>query len=219
MYNFDEPWARQALDGILRPDMTVTVLPFSFAADTTAEGFLREFGPDGEHRKAVLRPFAAYGIGADQVRFVNYFVHSPAEARALVEGADVVFLTGGLPDLAMDRVREFGLEDLLARFPGVLMGASAGAMMQISDYHISPDEDYPAYQRSRGLDCGLDFDVEVHYVFSPVQNDGIRRALSERPVPVWAMENTGGLLVRDGQVTPLGDVHLVRTAAEIPAAR
>ena len=217
-YNFDELWCRPSMEGILQPDMKVTVLPFSFSdgAVPDAAAWQREYGPDGEHAQAVLRPFAAYGIGRDQVRFVNYFTHTPAQAKAMIETAGIVFMTGGLPDRAMNRVREFGLTQVLEQFPGILMGASAGAMMQIDDYHISPDDDYPTYMRSRGLQCGLGFDVEVHYAFSQAQNDGIRRALTERDVPIWAMENTSALIVRNGEVTPVGDCHLIRTAEDIP---
>lgn len=218
-YNFYEPWCRPALAPLLQPGLRVTVVPFSFppAQIADAAGWEHEFGPGGRHRRDLEAAFAPFGI--TELCFVNYFTHTPAEALTMVQGADLVFFTGGLPDAAMERVREFGLQEALETFPGILMGTSAGAMMQIDDYHISPDEDYPVYQRSRGLHCGLRFDVEVHYAFSAVQNAGIRRALQERAVPVWAIENTGALLVQDGTVTPLGDCHLIRSAADIPADR
>ena len=218
-YNFHEDWCRPALAPLLQPDVRVTVVPFSFPAEQIPDeaAWQREFGPGGRHRGDLLAAFSGFGI--TQVQFVNWFAHTPQQAGAMVAAADLVFFTGGLSDVAMERVRAFGLQTVLEQFPGILMGTSAGAMMQIADYHISPDEDYPVYQRNAGLDCGLPFDVEVHYAYSPVQNAGIRRALQERPVPVWAIENTGALLVQGGEVTPLGDFHLICTEADIPAAR
>ena len=52
-------------------------------------------------------------------------------------------LTGGAPDLMMKRIKEKKLKKLIKNYKGIMIGYSAGAMIQLDSYHISPDEDYP----------------------------------------------------------------------------
>ena len=86
------------------------------------------------------------------------------------------------------------------------MGCSAGAMMQMTEYHITPDEDYDAYGYYPGLGLLEGFEPEVHYAASEVQTESIRRYLRERGKPVYAMTNQGGLVVQNGIITTMGQV-------------
>ncbi len=55
------------------------------------------------------------------------------------------------------------------------IGSSAGAMIQIAKYHITPDEDYNTFTYNKGLNLIKDFDIEVHYEGTEVQNKYIKR--------------------------------------------
>ena len=46
---------------------------------------------------------------------------------------------------------------------GVMMGYSAGAVIQLAEYHLSPDDVYPEFEYYEGLPCLNDFYMEVHY--------------------------------------------------------
>ena len=94
----------------------------------------------------------------------------------------------------------------IQRFPGIVMGCSAGAMMQMTEYHITPDEDYDTYGYYSGLGLLEGFEPEVHYAASEVQTESIRRYLRERGKPVYAMTNQGGLVVQNGIITTMGQV-------------
>ena len=77
----------------------------------------------------------------------------------------------------------------------------------MTEYHITPDEDYDTYGYYPGLGLLEGFEPEVHYAASEVQKESIRRYLRERGKPIYAMTNQGGLVVRDGEITPMGKVH------------
>ena len=47
---------------------------------------------------------------------------------------------------SMDRIREFDLCNTLMNHDGIAMGYSAGAVIQLAEYHLSPDEDYSEFQ-------------------------------------------------------------------------
>ena len=108
----------------------------------------------------------------------------------------------------LDRIEEFDLTEPLLRHRGVVMGYSAGAVIQLGEYHLSPDEDYPEFAYYRGLPYLEDFYLEVHYEGTEVQKDAVRRVLAERGKPVYATAlGAGALLVEDGKVRALGKVE------------
>lgn len=53
--------------------------------------------------------YGAYGIPKEQIEFVGWFHDTPETALMKLGQADVLFLTGGLPDVFHDRLTEWGL--------------------------------------------------------------------------------------------------------------
>lgn len=53
-------------------------------------------------------------------------------------------------------------------------------MIQLDEYHISPDPDYPSFSYERGLAYRNDFDIEVHYDQTKTQLASIKRVLEEK---------------------------------------
>lgn len=209
LYNFDELWAEPALKNILFPGMKLAVLPFSFEDSTTKAGWNAQFNPeDGQHYLDIVHPFLHYGIRPEDIRTVCYFKDSTAQAGQIISDSDILFFPGGLPDRAMERLTAMDLTDTIRNFKGIVMGASAGAMIQLDEYHITPDQDYPEFSYEKGLGLVHDFYIEVHYENTMAQNASISRVLAERGKPLYAVENHGGLIVGDnGQVTLLGGVR------------
>ena len=87
------------------------------------------------------------------------------------------------------------------------MGYSAGAVIQLSEYHLSPDDDYPEFKYYKGLPYLNDFYLEVHYEGTFSQNAAIQKVLEERKKTVYATAlMNGAILVDNGVVKLLGDV-------------
>lgn len=94
---------------------------------------------------------------------------------------------------------------------GIIMGYSAGAVIQLSEYHLSPDKDYPQFNYYEGLSYLSGFYLEVHYEGTETQNDAIRRVLKERGKTVYATAfKKGALLVDNGKTKLLGDVRIFK---------
>jgi RimJ/RimL family protein N-acetyltransferase len=96
---------------------------------------------------------------------------------------------------------------MIQRHSGIVMGFSAGAMIQMAEYHITPDEDYESFGYFKGLGLIHSFDLEVHFKSTQVQLDCINRSIRETGRPVYAMEDEGALIVADGKVVTIGKVH------------
>lgn len=209
-YDFGEDWLRRELGKYMKPTCKVAVLAFSFRdrvkslADWNAL-----YAPGGKFYAGQIGQFAAYGIPKENVTFLNYFTDTKESAAKKIKEADIVYFLGGLPDRMMDRIREFELEGVLTEHGGIVMGYSAGAVIQLTEYHLSPDGDYPEFGYYRGLPYLDGFYLEVHYEGTDVQKDAIRRVLAERGKPVYAIGNrAGGILVDgDGNLRLLGRVQ------------
>ena len=209
-YDFHEKWAQDVMKPLLQEDMNVVVIPFSFdkkEVKTVAEYDLH-YGKKGKHIPYILRPFHFYGI--KDIEFVDYFRDNLETASKKVLSADVIFLTGGLPDQYLERLQEFNLDITIKQSNALIIGASAGAMVQIDHYHITPDDDYPFYQYQKGLGLVSGFEVEVHYCCSQIQDLGIKRVIKEKGLPTYTIANDGGLFVNGKIIKPFGNAHLVK---------
>ena len=202
-YAFHEDWAKPTLSALLRPGMRAAVVAFSFnagmsEAQAASEGHLRDLTP----------AFFEYGIGPGQLELVNWFHDSPQSAREKLRRSDVLFLTGGWPDHMMYRLRRWELTQLIEQFPGIIMGASAGAMVQLRRYHITPEQDYPEFGWYEGMDLIRDFLIEVHYRETEEQHRSIERVRRETGLSVFGLYDDGGLVVQGDSITTMGRTRL-----------
>ena len=211
-YNLTDPFLYDALKPYIMPHHRVAIVAFSFLPSqaTTLEQWLTMYGrEEGMFYHWLVDPLMEFGIPEENITVVNYFADSKELARKKVENADILYFTGGLPDAMMDRLAEFELLDALQSFDGLVLGCSAGAMIQLREYHITPDWDYPEFGYYNGLPWLNDFYIEVHYEETQLQKDCIRRVLWERGKPVYAIHHDrGALIVQNGIITRLGETEL-----------
>lgn len=204
---------REELATCFSPSDTIAVVAFSFYDDYVydAATWDRVYGaPYGKDYLETVDSFAAFGIPRENITFVNYFKDTKESAAQKIREASIVYFTGGLPDRMMDRIREFELEKLLLSHRGTVMGYSAGAVIQLSEYHLSPDADYPSFGYYRGLPYLEGFALEVHYEQKSCQRDSIRRVLTEKHLPVYILHTArGGLVAEDGHIRRIGKVDLL----------
>ncbi len=209
-YDFHEKWAQGAMKPLLNEKMKVVVIPFSFDKKEvkTIEDYDFHYGSHGKHVPYILRPFYYYGI--KDIDFVDYFRDDLITAQKKVLAADIIFLTGGLPDQYLERLQEFKLDSIIKASNALIIGASAGAMIQFDNYHITPDDDYFEYQYQNGLGLVGGFEIEVHYCHSQIQDAGIARVIEEKGLPIYTIANDGGLFVDKGIIKTFGNAYLVK---------
>jgi len=210
--NFGEEPFHSYLKDIIRPDMHLLIVPFSFHEDwlTNIDEFYAHYGYDGEEFRDIFREFRKYGIRFRNVRILNCFRDSYEDACRKIARADILFFTGGYTDRMLYRIDQLGIRDEILHFPGLVMGTSAGAMIQFDHYHVTPEEEGEDYQYHDGLGRLSGFDIEVHYAETFPQLSCMLIALKETGIPIYAMPNDSGLLCYDdGTVEIMGDAFLV----------
>jgi len=213
-YKINAPWLFEELKKYIKPSHKVAVVAFSFR-DLHVRSVLdwnELYGREkGKLYGGIVDGFKSYGIVEDNIYFVNYFSDSKESAARALKDSDIIYFTGGLPDKTLERINEFGLYDIISGHKGIIMGYSAGAVLQLSEYHLSPDHDYPEFDFYKGLSLIDDFYLEVHYTGSQIQNESIQRVLSERKKTVYATSlMSGAIIVDNGEVKLVGDVKTFR---------
>lgn len=208
-YNFDGDWTEGKLEKYFR-NKKVLVVPLAYR-DSQAwdnDSFLSVYGKGGEKYDSILRPFLSYGLKEEEVKWLNYYDKS-TDFHKMIAESEVLFFTGGMPEKAIKRMEDLGIVEDVKNFKGVVAGASAGAMLQLDRYHVTPDDDYDHYQLWNGLGLVCGIDVEVHYLATPIQNACTQRAIVDLQRPVYQMWHEGGLLIENGVVTMLGNVQKI----------
>ncbi len=208
-YQIAEPWLYESLKRYIKAEHKVAVVAFSFHKRRvhTLAAWNNLYGREcGMYYRGIVDAFAAYGIREENITFLNYFADSKEQARQKVEQADILYFLGGSPGQMMKRIKAFELSEVMAKHEGIIMGYSAGAVIQLVQYHLSPGE-FPYFAYYEGLPYLDGFYLEVHYDDSELKNDAIRRVLQEKHKPVYALRKMeGGLLIENGNITPLGKV-------------
>ncbi len=210
-YDIDAPWLYDELKKHIKPFHKVAVVAFSFRDNqvkSLADWELLYNKKNGRFYGGITKGFSTYGISEHNINFINYFTDTKESANEKIKNADIIYFPGGLPDKMMERIKEFELYDVLMNHNGIIMGFSAGAVIQLAEYHLSPDEDYPEFKYYEGLPYLNDFYLEVHYENKVAQKLAIQKVLNERGKTVYATVcMKGAILVDNGVIKLLGDVE------------
>lgn len=209
-YTIDEDWCFEAFSKHLQPNMSVAVLPFSFqdARISTSEDWQAYYGAEkGIYYRGIVNAFQRYGIAEAQIVWVNYFDHDDMQSKGFIASSDILYFTGGLPDRMMERLIEKNLVEAIQNHPGVVMGYSAGALIQLSEYHLTPDKDYPEFGYYKGLSLLDTFYIEVHFENTELQRGSIERILYDRQKPVYAIGDKGAVIINQRDIQFIGDVE------------
>lgn len=209
LYNFHESWAKDSVAKYINSNDKVLIIPFSFYDTLCSDDeWQKEYSKTSSRDyESVITPFISYGIQEENIDWINYFKDTKENAKAKIRNSNIIFFTGGLPDKMMERLIEFDLVHELESFTGVIIGSSAGAVIQLSEYHLTPDGDYSTFSYYLGLNMINDFAIEVHYEGTDIQYESIKKVLHEKKDKIYAITNSGGIIVDNGQITALGDVQ------------
>ncbi len=212
-YNINEKWLYKELKKYIKSDYTVAVIAFSFRDSIvkSAQDWDKLYGKEqGKYYDGIVGGIKAYGILEENIKFVNYFTDSKESADDKIINSDIIYFPGGLPDRMMDRIIEFDLYDTLMNYNGIVIGYSAGAVIQLVEYHLTPDDDYSEFAYYKGLPYINDFSVEIHYEDTDLQNQSISKVISERKKTLYAIFHDSGAIIVDNGVTNLiGNVKTI----------
>ena len=189
----------------------VVILAFSFFKDqfSNEDQYHEFYEKNGEYYQKMIDTFAPYGITENHISWINYYKDTKETAIKKIKEADIIYFPGGAPDLMMERIHAFGLIEAIESFNKTYIGSSAGAMIQLENYHISKDNEYPSFSYEKGLHLLKDISIEVHYRRRKKQKSALRKVFRAYQHPIFAIPDDGALIIEQGKVTPIGSAFQV----------
>lgn len=136
-------------------------------------------------------------IPPEKVSVINWFEDSLEEMSLKILSCQNLFLPGGFPDLFIQRIENLGLFHVLQAFSGNVIGVSAGSMIQLEYFHITPNKDYAEFSIQKGIGWLKGFDIEVHYDDHPSVNAIIDKVQHLTNVRVVRLNNCSGLVAEN----------------------
>ena len=199
---YDKPYVKKHLEKYIHKDSKICVIAFSqFESDDMLDQYHKGYEqPEGIWYLHILEPFLSYGIHPDNVSWVIYKKDTADSAIKKVSDADIIFLPGGAPEKFYNRLVEYNLVYAIKNSNKVVMGPSAGTMVQFNWFHISKDRDYKKYQISDGIGLIEDFGVEVHYNRRKQQKKSLRRTSHFHERPIYVIYEPGFMIIEDGKI-------------------
>ncbi|MGI6782078.1 MAG: Type 1 glutamine amidotransferase-like domain-containing protein [Acholeplasmataceae bacterium] len=190
----DNPYLYLYFQRYIKKGMKVLIIPWSFRPDADYD----TYRPGGERYQKLVNQFIPYDISERDIMWADYYLDSQETIVKKIKLANLIYLTGGLPDKLFERLEEFNIISNLETFDGVMLGVSAGAVVQFSTYHLSKDKDYKKFDIYPGLNIINDFGVEVHYGdHMRIQNKALIKANQIIPRTYYTIPDAGAL-IKDG---------------------
>lgn len=191
---------------LLQPTFKVVVVPLSYkknliSNNETWESFI---GEGTYERKIIYDPFNNCGIY--DIDILNRYTMTSELMNQHIQEADVLFLTGGCPIEFKNNIEECGLTDNIKNFKGIIMGASAGAMVQSGDYVIWKCDEYDYFSYESGLGL-VDYALIVHYTEASEQIEAIHMGIEKTDV-VTIDDNSCMIVYNDKEYKLLGTSKL-----------
>ncbi len=208
-YDYAEGALFDRLKSYIKESMRVVVIAFSHydSMMPTSVEYDKYCGKGGEYFEIIANQFQKFGIKYENIELVHYFKDSIEVMKDKISQADIIFLTGGLPDKTIERLEEKDLIDSIKKFDGIIMGASAGALIQLPEYFCTPDEDYEKFIFCQGLDLvKKNIYVEVHYSDMNLLEEFKELKLKNKTI--YAIPDGAGIVYSNSEIQTIGNVKI-----------
>lgn len=206
----DSKWVPQFQTYIL-PKHRVCIVALSYFEEHIPhfDAYDMYYRKGGEYYQKMIDSFAPYGIKEEQITWIYHNDKNIDIMKKQIQNADILYFPGGAPDLMMKRIDELGLIETIEKHKRIVIGSSAGAMIQFAEYHISPDNEYHRFSLNKGLNWLDQFIIEVHYRRRKKQKSSLRKRHRETKKAIYGIPDDGAI-VFDGQI-----VHCLGSARQL----
>jgi peptidase E len=169
----------------------LVVLVFPWARASFDKGYKK--------RKRLVDYFIS--LGASTINFIEYSNSNETIAKKMAD-SNIVYLTGGLANVLVERLKNMGVDRLLHDYRGVIVGRSAGALALCRKCIITCRSN----SKVKLIDgLGLaDLTLKAHY---KPEKDTTLEQLS-RQEKIYAVPEGSALVYSNGACSFMGEVYL-----------
>lgn len=163
---------------------------------------------DKMYQKRKLLKDYLRSLGADRVDFVDY-----SETKEAIESkmaiSNIVYLTGGQPSILIERLQKTGVDQLLKKYQGVIVGRSAGALAVCRKF-VSTCRINKKVRIVEGLGL-LDITLKAHYISA---DEDILKKFSLRE-DIFAVPAMSALIYDNLKLSAIGEVYVFHDGERI----
>lgn len=167
-----------------------SILVFPWARASFDKAYLR--------RKNLVDYFIS--LGAGEVNFTEYS-DNPKEIANKIIDSDLVYLTGGLASVLIERLKKIRVDSLLNNYDGVIVGRSAGALALCKKCVITGRKKTVKIVDGLGF---VDFMLKAHY--TPLLDEELLELSKEETV--YAVPLGSAIVYDKGGLSFIGSVFL-----------
>jgi peptidase E len=158
---------------------------------------------DRAYPKSILMFDYFRSLGASTVNNVDYSC-TFEEIKEKISESDLVYLTGGVPTVLIERLKKAGIQSLLRDFQGIIVGRSAGALALCRKCIITSRKT-SEIQLVKGLGL-VDLTLKAHYKLG--KDDKIV-GLSKTE-DIFAVPKDSAIVYDYGKLSFINNVYLFR---------
>ncbi len=140
-------------------------------------------------------------LGASTVDFAEYS-DTHEEIAVKVENSDLLYLTGGLTTVLLERLTSKNIDYLLHKYNRVIVGRSAGAIA-LCKQGVLTSKNKQVHRVIAGLSLA-EITVKVHY--KPSEEAELKRLSREEKI--YAIPERSALICGNGALSAIGNVYL-----------
>lgn len=124
-----------------------------------------------------------------------------------------VYIGGGNCFKLLKEIKENKFENKLKNFKGIIYGGSAGAIIfgktiETASWGIVKDKNKIKLKDLRGLNLINGYNIKAHY--SEKERGDVKKFVKKTEIPIIALPEDSGILVKDKKIKPINDVLIFR---------
>ena len=147
-------------------------------------------------------------LGAVHVDFVDYS-ESKEAIESKMTGSNIVYLTGGQPSILIERLQKIGVDQLLKKYQGVIIGRSAGALA-VCRRCVSTCRINKNVRIVEGVGL-VDITLKAHYIST---DDDILKKFSLKE-DIFAVPAMSALIYDNSKLSAIGEVYVFHNGERI----
>lgn len=183
------------LKNYITPKTKVLIVPWSFEKNESYETYKL----NGSYIEELFKKFMPYQISRDNFEVLDYYEDKYDTLLEKIKKQDLLYFPGGSPELLYDRMREKGITDAIRQHAKLVIGSSAGALVQFKQYHLTPYGKDKNISFHNGLGLLDNFRIEVHYEDNKKKNKDLNTVIQMAPVDIYTIKDDEMIIIDNGQ--------------------
>ncbi len=188
---------KERLKTIINDKQKVVIISWAFPSEINKKIFAEEWFPKhGRRYNKYVNPLLELGIKEENVTILNCY-DEKNNFKQIIDDSDILVITGGNPEMLYSKVtQETEILYNIKHYKGMIIGASAGACLQLKRYFITAKNNYYKYFAFYDGFGVLDdpFYLDVHTINNKKYLDKLQKIANEKKKKVYAIYNDGAII-------------------------